>query len=273
MSKTARACWSLFKIRVAEGFQYRMAALSGVVTSFVWAVVEVAAFTVFFKYADNAGFAGGLTLEQTVSHVWVRELLLFMMPYSIDNDILAKITNGDVAVEMCRPLDLYWHWFTKGAAGKVVVCVFRCLVCFLLGFLLPGGYGARPPVSLAAFSLFIVSTLCAFLLCAAFGMLATAVRLNISWGNAPMYFMLLLGQVLSGGYLPLQLWPDFLQPLLLFQPFAGLCDIPARLYIGSMALSDAWLGLAVQLAWTIAFIVLGKYVMACRLRGIVAQGG
>jgi len=79
--------------------------------------------------------------------------------------------------------------------------------------------------------------------------------------------------VLSGGYLPLQLWPDFLQPPLLFQPFAGLCDIPARLYIGSMALSDAWLGLAVQLAWTIAFIVLGKYVMACRLRGIVAQGG
>lgn len=273
MSRTLKACVSLFRIRVAESFQYRMSALSGVVTSLVWAIVEAAAFTAFFTYADNAGFAGGLTLSQTVSHVWVRELLLFMQPYTIDDELLVKITNGDIGVEMCRPLDLYWHWLSRSAAGKIVGFVMRCLICFLIGFLIPGGYGAQLPVSLGAFLLFTPSFLCAFLLCSAYGMLATAVRTNLSWGNGPMYFMLLIGQVLSGAYLPLQLWPDFLQPFLLLQPFAGLCDIPARLYIGSMALSDAWLGMGVQLFWSAIFVMLGKLIMSRRLKTIAMQGG
>lgn len=273
MSRTLRACVSLFRIRVAESFQYRMSAFSGVVTSLVWAFVEAAAFTVFFKNADNAGFTGGLTLNQTISHVWVRELLLFMQPYSIDDELLIKITNGDIGIEMCRPLDLYWHWFSRSAAGKIVGFVMRCLICFLIGFLIPGGYGARLPVSLGAFFLFIPSVLCAFLLCSAFGMLVTAVRTNLDWGNGPMHFMLLLGQVLSGAYLPLQLWPDLMQPFLLIQPFAGLCDISARVYIGSMTFSEALTGMGLQLFWSAALIILGKTLMSRRLRTIVAQGG
>lgn len=273
MSRTAKACLSLFRISVAESLQYRLAALSGVVTNIVWAFVEAAAFTVFFQYAENAGFAGGLTLTQTISHVWVREMLLILQPYSIDNELLTKITNGDIALEMCRPLDLYWHWFARSSAGKVSIFIMRGLACFAIGFLIPGGYSAQLPVSLGALLLFLPSVFCAFLLCEAYGMLVTAVRTNITWGNGPMHLMLLLAQVLSGGYLPLQLWPDVLQPILLLQPFAGLCDIPARLYIGSMPLSDAWFGMGVQLFWAIAFIVLGKWLMSRRLRNIVAQGG
>ena len=268
-----KACLSLFRVQTAEGFQYRAAALSGVVTSLVWAFVEVVAFTVFFKYADNAGVVGGLTLAQTISHVWVRELLLFLQPFSIDGVLLRKIDNGDVGVEMCRPLDLYWHWFARTSSGKVVMAVMRCLVCFLIGFLIPGGYGAGLPVSLAALIAFIPSVLCAFALCSAYNMLVTALRMDVSWGNAPMYFMLLISQVLSGGYLALQLWPGVMQRFLLYQPFAGMCDIPARLYIGSMPPSDAFQAMGIQLAWTLVFILLGRWVMARRLRGIIAQGG
>ena len=273
MGKTVKACISLFSIRVSESFQYRIAALSGAITSLIWAIIEIAVLMAFYRFAERAGFAGGLTMEQAVSFVWVRELLLFMMPYSIDNDLLDKISNGNVALDMCRPIDLYWHWFACLSAGKIVIFVMRCLVCFAIGFLIPGGYGARPPVSLPAFSLFLPSVLCAFLLCSAYGMLVTAVRINISWGNGPMYLMLLLAQVLCGGYLPLQLWPDSIQPFLLLQPFAGLIDIPARLYVGSMALSDAWFGMAVQFFWALVFIGAGRLVMTQRLRTIVVQGG
>ena len=273
MKRTILTCFSLFRVQVAEGFQYRIAALSGTITSLVWAFVEVAAFTVFFKYSSNAGSVGGLTLAQTISHVWVRELLLFMQPYSIDAALLEKINNGDISVEMCRPLDLYWHWFARTSAGKIVTAVMRCLTCFLIGFLIPGGFGASLPVSVGAFFAFIPSVLCAFVLCCAYGMLVTAVRANISWGNAPMHFLLLMAQVLSGAYLPLQLWPDFLQTILLYQPFAGIADIPARLYIGSMPVSNAWVAMCVQLAWAGIFIVMGKLIMNSRLNSIVVQGG
>jgi ABC-2 type transport system permease protein len=266
-----KAYLSIFRIRAAESFQYRIAALSGSLTSFLWAVIEIAAFTVFFKYARGPG--GGLTLEQTVSHIWVRELLLFLQPYNIDGDLLGKLTSGDVGVELCRPLDLYWHWFARTSAGKLVVFVMRCLVCFLVAFLLPGGFAARPPASPAGFLLFVPAVLCAFLLCSSFLMLMTAVRTNITWGDGPMYLLGLAGGLLSGGYLPLQLWPGFMQPFLLLQPFAGICDIPARLYIGSMEPSEAWLGIAVQLFWSVVFIAVGRFIMARRVKTLVVQGG
>ena len=118
MVRTMKACIALFRIRVAESFQYRMSAISGIITSLVWAVIEAAAFTVFFRFADNAGFTGGLTLNQTVSHVWVRELLLFMQPYGIDDELLMKITNGDVSVELCRRLICIGTGFREAPAEK-----------------------------------------------------------------------------------------------------------------------------------------------------------
>ena len=270
MSRTMKACASLFRIRVVESFQYRTAALSGTVTSLLWGFIEAAVLTAFFVYA---GFSGGLTLEQAISHVWVRELLLFLQGYHVDEEIRTKLDKGDVGVEMCRPLDLYWHWFARSSAGKIVGLVMRCIPCFLLAFLIPGGLGARLPVSFAAFVLFLLSMMCAFLLCSALVMFVTAIRTNITWGDGPVYMIFMVGIVLSGGMLPLQLWPDFLQTFLLLQPFAGMTDIPARLYIGSMPLSDAWFAMGIQLFWSAAFIAAGKFIMSRRLRTIIAQGG
>jgi ABC-2 type transport system permease protein len=258
---------------LAENFQYRTSALSGVVTNLVWCFIEAAAFGVFFKYAVNAGFSGGLTLAQTISYLWVREMLLMLLSYGINDELLTKITNGNVALEMCRPLDLYWHWFSRITAGKVAGFLMRGVICFLIAFLIPGGYGARLPASFSSFLVFLPSVFCAFLLGNAYEMLVTAIRTNTTWGDGPMHMMMLLPKVLSGSVLPLQLLPDFLQLVLLLQPFAGIIDIPARLYIGSMAPSEAWFGMSMQLFWSLTFIILGKWVMSRRLKSIVAQGG
>ena len=40
MRRTLKASWSLFKIRSAEGLQYRLAALSGATVSVFWALIE-----------------------------------------------------------------------------------------------------------------------------------------------------------------------------------------------------------------------------------------
>jgi len=104
-------------------------------------------------------------------------------------------------------------------------------------------------------------------------MLLTAVRMGLTWGEGPTWALLLLAGVLSGAYLPLQLWPDFLQPVLLLQPFAGVMDIPLRLYVGSMPLEDATWVIGLQLIWAIVFIVSGKVLMAQRIKGLIVQGG
>jgi ABC-2 type transport system permease protein len=192
---------------------------------------------------------------------------------SIDSEILSKITSGDVGIEMCRPLDLYFHWFSKTAATRLTPLFWRGSIVLLAGALMPLSYRLSLPVSFSGLVLALISAISALLLCTAYAMLTCAVRLNITWGEGPTYIMMLIGGVLSGGYLPLQLWPEFMQRFLLLQPFAGYLDIPLRFYIGTMQPSDALWAIGIQLMWIAIFIAAGRLLMSRRLKNIIVQGG
>jgi ABC-2 type transport system permease protein len=83
----------------------------------------------------------------------------------------------------------------------------------------------------------------------------------------------MLSMVLSGAYLPLQMWPDVLQGFLFFQPFAGNLDLPLRLYVGSLSAGGGAVIIGTQLAWTAVFIAAGRVIMRRKLRNIIVQGG
>jgi ABC-2 type transport system permease protein len=272
---TLKVCFSLFKIKTAEGFQYRIASLAGASTSIFWVLIEITVYIIFYKYANNkgAGLSSGLALKQVVSYSWLTQVLFLMQPMNIDSEFLTKITNGDIGIEMCRPLDLYSHWFSKTAASRLTPIFWRGSIIVIFGFLMPAGYRLSLPSTITGFVCMLISFISAFFLCTSYSMLTCVVRMNIPWGDGPTYIMMLIGGVLSGGYLPLQLWPKFLQRFLLFQPFAGYLDIPLRFYIGTLYISDALWAIGIQLIWIVAFIFAGKLLMTKQLKNIVVQGG
>lgn len=271
---TAGACRSLFRIRMAEGLQYRASALSGVIVSVFWAIMECILYTVFYRYGNQRlGNDGGLSLHQTLSYLWIAQGLFVLQSMSVDGEILAKIKNGDVGIELCRPLDLYTHWFVKSAAGKLGTAWIRSVATLAVGLLMPAGFRLGPPASAAGFACFAASTAAAFLLCSSFAMFVTAIRMNITWGEGPTYMLLLVSGFLSGSYLPLRLWPDFLQPALSLQPFGGFLDIPAQLYVGSLTPAEALPRIGLQLAWSLLFILAGRGILNRRLHHLIVQGG
>ena len=271
----AKACLSIFRIKTAEGLQYRMAAFAGAATSIFWALIEITVYSIFYKYAANrdAGLIAGLSLKQVVSYIWLAQVLWLMQSMSIDNEILNKITSGDVGIELCRPFDLYLHWFAKNAASRLVPLSWLGAMVLLFGMIMPLSYRLSLPETFQGFIFTLVSVFSAFLLCTAFAMLICVIRMSIAWGDGPTYIMILVGGVLSGAYLPLQLWPKFMQGFLLTQPFAGYLDIPLRLYLGTMKPGDAGWVIGLQLLWAAVFMAAGKALMNRRLKNIIVQGG
>ena len=272
---TAKACLAIFRIKTAEGLQYRMAGLAGASTSIFWVLIEITVYSIFYKYGDNkdAGIMARLSLQQIISYAWLTQLFFLMQPMSIDREILNKITSGDVGIEMCRPIDLYAHWFAKVAATRLTPLFWRGSVTLLFGLLMPITYRLSPPASLLGLVCMLISFGCALLLCTSFAMLVCAVRLSIVWGDGPTYIMMLIGGVLSGGYLPLQLWPKFMQGFLIAQPFAGYLDIPLRLYIGTLTPAEGIGAIGLQLIWILIFVGAGKGMLTKKLKSIIVQGG
>lgn len=82
-----------------------------------------------------------------------------------------------------------------------------------------------------------------------------------------------LSELLSGMIIPLALMPDFLAFFLRWQPFAGVTDLPAQLYCGSLAPGQVWSVLAMQLIWAAVFIAAGRALTNYGLKRTVLAGG
>jgi len=270
--RTLRACGALFKIRVAERLQYRAAALANASISIFWGIIQIVMFTVFYTYGNPDSAA--LTLVQAVSYAWLVQIMLGLIGnLNVDGDLREKIVSGDVALELCRPLNIYSHWFARAAANRVGGFSWRAGITLAAALIMPAALRLSGPESALGFVMFLLSVFSAFLLCVAFVMLLTTVRLGLTWGEGPTYALALLGGILSGSFLPLLLWPDFMQRALLLQPFAGLMDIPFRLYLGSMPPGDGLWAIGLQLLWAAAIVLLGQGLMYRKINRLIVQGG
>ena len=79
--------------------------------------------------------------------------------------------------------------------------------------------------------------------------------------------------VFSGSLLPLDFFPDAMRSFLHVQPFAGLVDIPFRIYFADLHGLAALQGLALQAAWTLVLVGLGRIAMERMMRHLQMQGG
>ena len=270
-TQSIKASFSLFRISTAENLQYRAAAFSGAIMCVFYALIDITIFSVFYKYGSNREMDMSLSLTQMASYIWLKQIML--PPYGLYPEFRSKIENGDIGLELCRPWDLYTHWFAKLSAWRIGSAWWRSIILIIIAFLLPQPYSLGCPMSFSYFILFVCSSMTAFLFWAAYHMLITAIRMNITWGEGPCIILLLIGDILSGIYFPLQMWPDFMQPFLFIQPFASAFDLPLQFYVGSIALDQAFGTIFLQLGWGIVFVIYGRLIMQKKIKRLIVQGG
>lgn len=258
---------ALFKTRVASLFQYRVAALAGLFTQLFWGGVYVMVLTAFYRQAAGNS---PISLETAISFVWINQAFWLLVPWNIDKQVAAQIMSGQIAYELIRPVDLHWLWFWRSLALRIVPTCMRSIPIFIIAGLL---FGLQAPPSWQALVGFIASVLLATLLSAA---ITTLAIIYLFWTLSADGLMRILPNIaifLSGLVVPLPLFPEWLQPFLLVQPFRAIVDIPCRLYTGMIACDEFWFYAAIQIGWTLFFIVAGRCLIKRAMKRVVLQGG
>jgi len=261
---------SILRLRFAVQLQYRAAAAAGFSTQLFFGLVKVMVFMAFYASSNKVQ---PMSLQQAITYSWLVQVTLRMLPWNSDAEVLALIRSGNVAYELCRPLNLYASWYSRVLAWRIVPVLLSGVPIWIIAVVLPAGYGMTLPESLGAGLSFGVSLTASLLLGAAISNIMSISTLWTVAGDGMQRLLPAAVMFFSGTTIPLAFFPDWSQPLLSALPFSGLVDVPFRFYIGTLPPSELLPNLALQLCWTAALIGIGLWLLSTATKRIVLQGG
>lgn len=255
--------------------QYRAAALAGFATQLFWGLIKVMVFVAFYS---SVSAPLPMTFEQVLVYVWLGQALLALLPWNVDGEIAEDVRSGGVAYELLRPLDLYGFWFARTLAFRAAPTLMRMIpmIAFVyLGLPLLGldEWALPLPASAAHGAVFVISLVGALFLSAALTMILHIALMWTISGEGFNRVMPGVVPVLAGLIVPLPLFPDWLQPLLYWQPFRGVADVPFRIYSGHIGWEQSIVEIGVQWMWVIVVAGFGYWLLTRARRNLVVQGG
>lgn len=168
---------------------------------------------------------------------------------------MGYVQSGQIAIDLVRPVDVqlmrYAEWAAAFAFDTIVVAVPVWLVWYLVG-----GIGAPPSPLYGAFAL--LSFVLGWFVTAGMHFL---VNIGAIWTEDFLGIQMArtaIQEFFGGSLIPLAVMPAGLAAIAAFLPFQAMAFTPVWIYMGRVEGISLLAALGVQLAWGLAFCVLGR---------------
>ncbi len=257
---------TVFRLRALMETQYRAAALGGLVTQVFFGLVYIFLYTALYQGGDPQA------LRDTITYVWIQQMF-FRMMFSNDGELVNLILSGGVAYMMVRPLDQHRFWVCRDVGGRMVGAGMRMIPMLLVQLILPAQLRMSLPENPVALMQFAVSLgLGALCLCELSAIVDAIVMKTLDRRGLSAILNLTM-MTFSGNVIPLTLFPDAVQNLIRYQPFAQALDAPIRMYMHAASLPEWLLNVGVQAAWILILRALGRRMWQRQMNDLIVQGG
>ena len=262
-----RAYLSVFRMRWKMELQYRGAVVGGVICQMFFGLILIALYRALY-----AGKPQTMPFSSVTTYVWLQQAF-FRMLLASDGDLLDKIRTGNIAYDLCRPMQLYGYYFSRIMAQKLLGSLLRAAPMLVFAALLPEGWGICAPASLPAFCIAVFGLFLGLLCMCALENVTMGFTMRTLDSRGMQAMLNLLMMILSGNILPLTLFPDSWQKVITMLPYAQLLDAPIRLYSGEYMVSEAPLILLRQSGWAAVLILIGVGLWEMNRKKMIIQGG
>jgi viologen exporter family transport system permease protein len=262
-----RLYWEVMRRAVQRQLAYRTENLAGLVTNAFFGYLRAAFLLAVFQTTPSIA---GYDAETAVTYAWITQALIMIVALWGWWDVELTIRSGDVVSDLSKPVSYLGFWLARDLGRAAYFVVFRAapvLVCgqVIFGLHWPSSVGAWLAFSLSVVLAVVVSFGWRFLL-----------NLSAFWttdarglGGIALSAMMFLG----GFVVPVRMFPDWLQAIVLALPFAGIIQVPADLFVERLTGPAALSALAFQAVWAVLMLGCAQLVTSLATRRVVVQGG
>jgi ABC-2 type transport system permease protein len=263
--------WAIFRASFAERMTYRGDFLLGTLLRFLPMVTTILLWQSIYKGSGRTELAGFGESEMIAYLLLTNISRMFSSMPGLAGGIAREIREGTMKRYMIQPIDLIGYLLVYRVAHKVTYIIASFLPYFLLFFLCRGFFHGLPDLpTLAAFA---VSLVLSFLVGFFFETCVGMVGFWFLEVTSLLYIVMTLNYFISGHMLPLDLLPRGWYMLLMFLPFHYMAYFPAVVFLGKVKGMTLLYFLAGELAWTVVFMLLARFLYRLGLRRYSAFGG
>jgi ABC-2 type transport system permease protein len=223
-------------------------------------------------YADSeqdrtTGRIAGLSLQQMLWYLVITEAVLMSSP-RVWGEVDQDVRTGRLAVQLVRPVSYVGAHLSRAIGERVVRFTINMAVGSAIALILVGPI----PLSARGLGMFAIVLPMAFLLdfLGMFLVGLSAFWLESSAGVALIYSRALM--MLGGMFLPLQVYPNAVQPLLRLLPFASMVSAPGSMFVNpsTQLLRQS---LVTQGVAVLVYALVVRLVQSIAFRRLFANGG
>ena len=266
-----RAYFSYFRLRFITNLQYRAAAWAGIATQVFFGFVYI---MVYIAFCESGSASLPMELDQLITYIWLNQALLSLINlFYKDQELFNLVKTGNIAYELARPKNLYFMWYFKIIGERLSKVLLRSIPFIIFLLLLPEPYRISAPASFDHFILFLLTMTAGTFLMTSIIALYPIITMHTLNEKGIVGIIIAIADILSGLVVPIPFFPKFLQIISNCLPFQYVSDLPFRIYVGNIALTEGLHGLLIQLIWIVILITLGYILMQKSLKKVVVQGG
>lgn len=267
-----RSYTKYFQLRFITNLQYRLAAIAGISTQIFFGLIFIFVYLAFYKSNPNSSLP--MEWNHLVTYIWLEQAFYALIyPFDKDEELLNMIKNGNLAYELIRPQNIFFKFYIKMIAKKVVASLMRAIPVLIIAFILPEPLNMSLPNSVSNFILFLISLIISCLLISSLTVLVHILTMYTidSKGILSIYSVIL--EVFSGSTIPIPFFPKWLKNIAYILPFRFISDLPFRVYSGSININQGINNILEAIIWTIITILIGNLITKNALKKAVIQGG
>ena len=276
MLARAQTWWTMLRICIEERLVYRGDFWLGTLMRFLPIVTQIFLWGAVFagmSAASGKPIAGkeiaGYSYQDFVAYYLLTTITrAFSSMPGLAGGIALQIRNGEIKKYLVQPIDLVGFLLLQRVAHKLVYYGIA-FIPFAIVFYICRDYfpGWPPPDVMVAYIVSLIfSFLLGFFLEATIGMIGFWF-LEVS---SLLFVYMLFNFFFSGHMFPLNMLPAPWNTIVQLIPLQYLAFFPAAVFLQKIQGPDLWIGLTVQAAWVLFFIV------ACRVtywRGVKRYSG
>jgi ABC-2 type transport system permease protein len=260
--------WQLFVAGFRRQTAYRLAMFAGLATNIVFGFIRSA---ILFAAVESAGGElAGYSAGTISAYVWLSQGLLGAIQMNGSADIGDRIRTGDVAIDFTRPVDVQtWH-LAEDLGRASYSMIPRGLPSVLVGALT---FGLVMPTTVLPYVLGVISIVIGVTISfyCRYAVNTVGFWLLDTRGVRSLYMV--SSTFLAGLFVPVALFPDWLQTLAYATPFPSILQFPINVISGQVTGIESFATVGMQLFWLAATCLVGRMLTTAGRQKLVVQGG